>query len=91
MENLFELLAGTNNMVTIDITVAGFTMTQNVHIVGSNKFLDGLELYTENEGKFFISSIASEVVEETHDGYIDSYALKAATGALITITIDGER
>ena len=61
MEELFELLAGTNNTVTIKLdniaTVTG-------EIVSVEKFIDGLKLYFDNDSEYFISSVYNGVLDK---------------------------
>jgi len=87
MEDFFELLSSTNDLVTIEVETSGFSMTHNFIIVSVREYLDGLELFTNNEGKIFLSRLACELLGTEEDGETISYILKSNNGVLLTITV----
>ena len=88
MEELFEVLEGTQSIVTLKIEAFGFSMMQNVRVGSARRFGDGMEFYTDNESSFFISSVTSEIVAEDHDDMFDVYVIQTVSKAVITIVID---
>lgn len=87
MEELFNLLAGTTDMINIEIHAGGFTSSLNTCIISTEKYLDGLKVYTENESDFFISSVMDEIIEEGSDDMFYTYYIQTALKAIIILKI----
>ena len=87
MEELFELLRTHNDVVTMELLCPGCTMSHNFTIVATQDYADGLELFTDGEGKIFISSLISRVIQKTIDEDEASYTIQTSNGALVTFTM----
>ena len=83
MENIFEILASTNDMVQIGI--GGFCIITG-QIVSVEKFADGLKLFFDNDAELFISSVYNKVIDvnEQNAEYVLSDTIH---NLLITISI----
>ena len=89
MEDIFELLASTQNAVILEIETPGIQLEEPLYITSVEKFDDGVTLYTRSQGKISLSNLACTPLQRVEDGNMISYSIKTALGAILTITIVG--
>ena len=87
MNELFEKLIGTKDLVTITTLIPGMELTQNVYIIRTEPYLDGVKFFTNNEGSFFLSRFTCEMVSKSEDPVFITYTLKTLKEAIVEITI----
>ncbi len=87
MKELFDLLAGTTDMINVEIHAGGFTSSLNTYIISTEKYTDGLKVYIENESDFFISSLLDEIIEKESDEMFYTYYIQTALKAVIILKI----
>lgn len=87
MDELLTLLAATNDFISIEIETPGIELTQNMVVISSESYLDGLKLYTSDEGTLFLSKLICELISRTENEDFISFTLKTANNVIIRITL----
>ena len=89
MEELFELLSTTTNLVTISVQGIGFDYIVSSKIESSNIVVDGIELVFEGDSEMFISSLLNKVVDiERTEEYIQlSLVAPEARGTTMSVVL----
>lgn len=80
MKELFERLESTTDIVVRRIECAGFSSEDYYTIEHTESYMDGLEVFTNENNHFFISSLANTLLEYNNNEYI----LKSSNGSIVS-------